>query len=171
MSLPRDARHPDPISKLKKKHWWVAQSTKSRHITTPGETLNTPPPPPHPHRALPAACFSCLLAHVFRPCLVLHRTMQHGSTCSSVQQKNMSNVFDLLEFFYSVPLSRFEVWTFWTWNMVLSTGTNSEDDTFLFYSNNSDSQKVKPFGRTTRFSAGLHCQTQKGRRTEFDAGY
>jgi hypothetical protein len=27
--------------------------------------------------------------------------MQHGSTCSSVQQKNMSNVFDLLEVFNS----------------------------------------------------------------------
>jgi len=39
----------------------------------------------YPHRALSGACFSCLLAHVFQPCLVLHRTMQHGSTCSSVQ--------------------------------------------------------------------------------------
>ncbi len=48
------------------------------------ETLNTP------HRALSGACFSCLLAHVSWPCLVLHRTMQHGSTCSSVQQKNVS---------------------------------------------------------------------------------
>jgi hypothetical protein len=27
--------------------------------------------------------------------------MEHGSTCSSVQQKNMKNVFDLLEFFCS----------------------------------------------------------------------
>jgi hypothetical protein len=46
------------------------------------ETLKPPP-----HQALSGACFSCLLAHDFRPCLVLHRTMQHGSTCSSVQQK------------------------------------------------------------------------------------
>jgi hypothetical protein len=30
--------------------------------------------------ALSGACFSCLLAHVFRPCMVLHRNRQHGST-------------------------------------------------------------------------------------------
>ncbi len=35
---------------------------------------------------------------------------------------------------------------------------------------NVHSQKVKPCSRTTRFSAGLHCQAQKGRRTEPDWG-
>jgi hypothetical protein len=36
--------------------------------------------------------------------------MQHGSTCSFVQQKNMKNVSDLLEFlFFLLPLGGFEL--------------------------------------------------------------
>jgi hypothetical protein len=38
---------------------------------TPGETLNTPP------GDLCGPCFSCLLAHVFWPCMVLYKTTQH----------------------------------------------------------------------------------------------
>ncbi len=45
------------------------------------ETLSTLPPPTPPHRALSGTCFPCLLEHVFRPCMVLHKTMQHGFTC------------------------------------------------------------------------------------------
>jgi hypothetical protein len=41
---------------------------------------------------------------------------------------------------------------------------------FLFYLNNFHSQKVKPCCRTTRFSAGLHCQAQKGRWTVLQGG-
>jgi hypothetical protein len=41
---------------------------------------------------------------------------------------------------------------------------------FLFYLNNFHSQKVKPCGRTTRFSAGLHCQARKGHRKVLDGG-
>jgi len=41
---------------------------------------------------------------------------------------------------------------------------------FLFYLINFHSQKVKLCGRTTRFSAGLHCQDQKGRRPVLDGG-
>jgi hypothetical protein len=43
------------------------------------ETLSTQLPPFH--RALCGACFPPLLAHVFRPCMVLHKTTQHGFTC------------------------------------------------------------------------------------------
>jgi hypothetical protein len=35
------------------------------------QPLNNPP------RDLSGACFSCLLAHVFWPCMVLHKTTQH----------------------------------------------------------------------------------------------
>jgi len=36
---------------------------------------------------------SLVFLHMFFwPCLVLHRTMQHGSTCSSVQQKETYSV-------------------------------------------------------------------------------
>jgi len=35
----------------------------------------------YPHQALLDTCFSCLLAHVFRPCMVLHKTTHHSSTC------------------------------------------------------------------------------------------
>ncbi len=38
------------------------------------------------------------------------------------------------------------------------------------YLNNFQSQKVKPCGRTTLFSAGLQCQTHKGRQTVLDGG-
>jgi len=51
---------------------------------------------------------SRLLVHVFLPCLVLHRTMQHCSKCSSVQQK----AFDLLELFVLLFLSTFDIWMF-----------------------------------------------------------
>jgi hypothetical protein len=73
-----------------------------------GEMLNT-----CCHQALSGACFSCLLAHVFRPCMVLHWTTEHGSTCSSVQQKKMSMFFVImLEFFFVLlPHSRLEFWT------------------------------------------------------------
>jgi len=48
--------------------------------------------------------------------------------------------------------------------------TDTEKMPFL-YLNNFYSQKVKPCGRTTRFSsAGLHCQAQKGRQTVLDGG-
>ncbi len=44
------------------------------------ETLSTQtphtPPPPSPNRALSGACFPCLLAHVFGPCMVLHKATQ-----------------------------------------------------------------------------------------------
>jgi hypothetical protein len=38
------------------------------------------------------------------------------------------------------------------------------------YLNNIQSQKVKPCGRTTLFSAGLQCQIHKGRQTVLDGG-
>jgi len=36
--------------------------------------------------------FSCLLAHVVGPCMVLHKTTQHGSTCFFNYAKELSNV-------------------------------------------------------------------------------
>jgi hypothetical protein len=55
-----------------------------------------------PVKLLCGACFSCLLAHVF--------LVQHGSTCSSVQQKNGLMFFELLELFYVLLLpSRFKI--------------------------------------------------------------
>jgi len=36
--------------------------------------LDTRRDPKYPPRALSGACFSCLLAHVFWPCMVLHKT-------------------------------------------------------------------------------------------------
>ncbi len=39
-----------------------------------------------------APVFFCLLAYVFRPCMVLHKTMQHGSTCSLYSAKELSNL-------------------------------------------------------------------------------
>ncbi len=46
----------------------------------------------------------------------------------------------------------------------------SRNECFLSYFNNFHNQKVKPCSRTARFSAGLHCQAQKGRRTVLDGG-
>jgi hypothetical protein len=43
-----------------------------------------------------------------------------------------------------------------------------EERAFFSIAINFHSQKVKPCGRTTRFSAGLHSQAQKGRRTILD---
>jgi hypothetical protein len=37
--------------------------------------------------------FSCLLAHVFGPCMVLHKTTQHGSTFFLILQKNLAMFF------------------------------------------------------------------------------
>ncbi len=46
-----------------------------------------------PHGALSGTCFPCLLlANVFRPCMVLLKTMQHGSTCFFYSAKELSNV-------------------------------------------------------------------------------
>jgi hypothetical protein len=42
--------------------------------------------------------------------------------------------------------------------------------TRLFYLDSFHSQKVKPCGRATQFSAGLQCQAQNGRRTLLDGG-
>jgi hypothetical protein len=59
------------------------------------------PPPPSKMReklngALSDACFTCLLlGHVFRPYMVLHKTMQHGSTCSFSSAKELSNVLSI----------------------------------------------------------------------------
>jgi hypothetical protein len=66
-----------------------------------GKTLNTPP-----HRALSGACFSCLLSHVFLPCLLSHRTMQHGSTCSVNKTYRMFQLFCLNLFFSAVAQKR-----------------------------------------------------------------
>jgi hypothetical protein len=41
---------------------------------------------------------------------------------------------------------------------------------YVFYANNFHSQKSKPSGRTTRFSAWVHCQDKKRRRIVFDEG-
>ncbi len=46
-----------------------------------GVRVNNNPPPPPPLGALSGTYFSCLLAHVFGPCMFLHRIMQDGSTC------------------------------------------------------------------------------------------
>jgi hypothetical protein len=66
-------------------------------------------------------CFSCFLAHVFQPIklslvhvslVFLHMFFlaQHGFTCSSIQQKNMSMFFQLLELFYVLlSPSRFKI--------------------------------------------------------------
>jgi len=104
----------------------------------------------------------------FQPCMVLHKTTQHRSTCSFIQQ--FKNTVDILRIGgsarmnYSLALlrlSRFEIWTsqarrFRRW--------------FIFYSNNSYSPKVKPCGRTTQFFGGLHCQARNQRRTELVRG-
>ncbi len=37
--------------------------------------------------------FSCLLAHDFRPCMVLHKTMQHGSPFCFNLLKNLAKLF------------------------------------------------------------------------------
>jgi hypothetical protein len=98
----------------------------------------------------------CLLAHVFRPCMGLHKTTQARFYIFLILQKNLAMFFKLK--FYFVHGN----------NLNLSAaehGTNhlgTEKVCFLFYFNNFHSQNVKPCGRTTRFSA-LHCQDQKGR--------
>jgi hypothetical protein len=53
-----------------------------------GETLNTSTPqPPHPIELCPAHV-SLVRAHVFWPCLFLHRTMQHGSKWRSSEKEH-----------------------------------------------------------------------------------
>ncbi len=47
---------------------------------------------------------------------------------------------------------------------------NLENGVFFFIWITSTVKNVKPCGRTTRFSSGLHCQAQKGRRTVVDGG-
>ncbi len=49
------------------------------------ETLNTPIEPC-------LALVSCLLAHVFRPYMVMYKTMQHGSTFLKKFAKEFNNV-------------------------------------------------------------------------------
>jgi hypothetical protein len=94
--------------------------------------------------------------------------------CSSVlhvllfSKRTCQIYFVLLEIlFFLLPPSRFEMQTFQLCKIKLTVANIQalEDVWFLFYSNNFHSQKVKPF------SAGLHCQAQKGRRTELDGGY
>ncbi len=120
------------------------------------ETLSTNPPPPPPQSSSVRRLFPCLLAHVFRPCMGLHKTTQARFYIFLILQKNLAMFFKLK--FYFVHGN----------NLNLSAaehGTNhlgTEKVCFLFYFNNFHSQNVKPCGRTTRFSA-LHCQDQKGR--------
>jgi hypothetical protein len=53
------------------------------------EMLDTHPPS---SSVQSGRCFSCLLALVFRPCMVLHETTQHGSTCFLYSAKELNNV-------------------------------------------------------------------------------
>jgi hypothetical protein len=66
--------------------------------------------------------------------------------------------FVLLELLYVLlPYSRVKLWTSQTQYTVISTSTDqgAEGGVISFHSNNSYSQKVKPCGRTTRFSTEL----------------
>ncbi len=92
---------------------------------------------PAPNELLSCACFACLLSHVFRPCMVLHKTTQHDSTC----------------FFQGIThWHRFGRWekcalfSIWITSTVKNKSNPCED-------------------RIARFLAGLHCQAQKGRPT------
>jgi hypothetical protein len=103
-----------------------------------------------------------LVLHMFfGPCMVEHKTMQqHGSTCLLIQQKNFA-MFFIFKFCFK-SLSE---------NMVRTPGIDfwTEKNLFYFlYLNNFHSQKA--FRRTIWFSAGLHCQAQKGRRKVLNGG-
>jgi hypothetical protein len=96
--------------------------------------------------------------------MVLHKITQHGSTCSAVKEHvDILRIVCCIDYF-SAPLrlSRLEIYTFQAENLVLTTVTDSgaESSKIFFYLTNSYSQKVKPCGRTTQFSAGLHCQAK-----------
>ncbi len=68
-----------------------------------GKMLNTPPPPK----------IELCQAPVFQPCMVLHKTMQHGSTRSFYSAKELSNVLSILyEQYVLKQLTGFEFRTF-----------------------------------------------------------
>jgi hypothetical protein len=62
-------------------------------------------------------------------------------------------------------------------NLILTTGipSNYRGKVYFSYLFQTQSRKVqkfkKPYGRTTQFSAGLHCQAQNQHRTELVKGY
>jgi len=99
-----------------------------------------PSAPPAPNWALASAYFSCLLAHVLEPCMVLHVFF------NSAKYRHCS--FNFRTIFVLQQVSCYN----------------------YLYLNNIQSQKVKPCGRTTLFSAGLQCQIHKGRQTVLDGG-
>ncbi len=106
--------------------------------------------------------------------MVLHKTIQHGSTCSFYSAKELSSVLLIsLKHYVSQQFPGTEIWTFQVHTILRTTAidSRSKEGHFLFYLNNLHSQKVKPCGRTTRFIAGLHRQAQKGRWTVLHGGY
>jgi hypothetical protein len=92
----------------------------------------------------------------FQPCMVLHKTTQHGSTCSFIHQ--FKNNVDILHIGGSARMNYSRALLCCDWNLNLpSIDSGAEESTIYFLLYNS---KVKPCGRTTQFSAGLHCQAR-----------
>jgi hypothetical protein len=63
------------------------------------QTLSTQLAPPPPHRALSGACFPYLLAHVFRPCMVLHKPCSTVLHVFLILQKNLAMFFKFKFYF------------------------------------------------------------------------
>ncbi len=119
------------------------------------------------HWLCPALCFSCLLAHVFQA--------MHGSA-----QNQTAWLYAVFQFAKQLRKCSFISPSFFFCSCSSPAKSNSEryryrisfrplgqiqalkDGFFLLCLINFHSPKVKLCGRTARFSAGLHCQDQKG---------
>jgi hypothetical protein len=107
--------------------------------------------------------FSCLLAHVFRPCMVLHKTRQHRSMSFFHSAKQLGKCsFISPTFLFFAAAQRNRILKFTGYRISFRWIQAMKEGCFLLCLINFHSQKVKLCGRTTRFSAGLHCHDQKG---------
>jgi len=119
--------------------------------------------------------FSCLLAHVFRPCMVLHRARQHGSMHffhSAKQLSKCSFISPSFLFFLQQP-SVIEFWILQVQNKLQTTGIDTGAErrmlSFMFdHVSQSKNQTLRPNHTVLRRAA---LSGAEGRRPVLDGGY
>ncbi len=111
------------------------------------------------YRALSGACFSCLLAHVFSPawfCIKPRSTVLHVLLFTNLRTMSIFFILEVLREWITLVLCSAAIEQIRNLNLP-SIDSGAEESTIYFLLYNS---KVKPCGRTTQFSAGLHCQAR-----------
>jgi hypothetical protein len=112
---------------FRKDDWKCVMESPPHFLALVNKAMQNYPPAPFPW-ALSGACFFffflglsahvfgpewfCIkpLEHVFWPCMVLHKTMMHGSTCSFYSAKELKQMFFAIYCFRS-NYFYFEFWT------------------------------------------------------------